>query len=188
MYYRGPLRAVCLKEDKMKKAVDVNKRTLEMEKENFIKACKIFQSCSLVLKIFCAVLIAGLFALVILALVNGKEQKTALALFVGGFIFLGTIIVSMNFISDIAKKLKDGETPFRYDIGDKIKGAGLSLCSGGFYGFLATPFTSAYDIGLFTVTFFVGYCGFCIVGAVVIMFAYIFNYGCKLQQEADETV
>ena len=102
MYYRGPLRAVCLKEDKMKKAVDVNKRTLEMEKENFIQACKIFQSCSLVLKIFCAVLIAGLFALVILALVNGKEQKTALALFVGGFIFLETIIVSMNFISDIA--------------------------------------------------------------------------------------
>ena len=172
----------------MKKAVDVNARTLQMEKKDFIEVCKVFHICSIILKVLCAVLIAGLFALVILAIINGKEQSTALAMFISGVVFFGTIIIAMNFVSSIVKKLKDGETPFRYDIGDKIKGAGSSLCSGGFSGFLLTAFTSAHNLGLFTVVFFVGYCGFCIVGAVVLMFSYIFNYGCKLQQESDETV
>lgn len=177
----------------MKKVIDVTKRTLEEEKKSFIELCKIFHSCSIILKVFCAVLLAGLFALMIFALIKGKGQMTALTLLVEGAVFFGTIIASMNFISAIVKKLKDGETPFRYDIGDKIKGAGLSLCSGGFLGFLAIFFTSTLanptdDIGLFTVVFFVGYCGFGIVGAVVTMFSYIFNYGCKLQQESDETV
>lgn len=176
----------------MKKAIDVAKRTLEEEKKSFIELCKIFHNCSIILKVFCAVLLTGMFALMIFALIKGKEQSTALALFINGAVFFGTIIVSMNFISAIVKKLKDGETPFRYDIGDKIKAAGLSLCSGGFLGFLAIFFASAFadttDIGLFIVVFFVGYCGFGIVGAVVTMFSYIFNYGCRLQQESDETV
>ncbi len=176
----------------MKKTIDVNERTLEMEKKDFIEACKIFHVCSIILKILCAVLMAGLFALLILAVINGKEQSTALAMCLSGTIFLGTIIVAMNFMSAIVKKLKDGETPFRYDIADKIKGAGFAVCSGGFLGFMTSPLTSTAlnnaDLGTFTVTFFVGYCGFCIVGSVILMFAYIFNYGCKLQQESDETV
>jgi len=171
------------------KTTDVTERTLEKEKNNFIQLCKIFHSCSIVFKVLCALFIVGLFALMVLALINDKEQMTALTLLVRGAIFFGTIIVSMNFISTITKKLEDGETPFRYDIGDKIKGAGLSLCFGGLLGFFATLFTSSFDIdGLFTVVFFVGYCGFGIVGAVVTMFSYIFNYGCKLQQESDETL
>lgn len=174
------------------KTTDVTERTLENEKKSFILLCKIFHSCSIVFKVLCAIFIVGLLALMVFALVNDKEQMAALTLLVRGTIFFGTIIVSMNFISTIAKKLEDGETPFRYDIGDKIKGAGISLCFGGLLGFFATSFTSAFadttDIGLFTIAFFVGYCGFCVVGAVVTMFSYIFNYGCKLQKESDETL
>lgn len=176
----------------MKKAIDVNDRTLEMEKKDFILVCKIFHACSIVLRALCGILIAGLLALLIFAVINGKELSAALALCLDGTIFLGTIIVGMNFMSAIVKKLKDGETPFRYDIADKIKGAGFAVCTGGFLGFLTSPLTSTAlnnaDLGTFTVIFFVGYCGFCIVGSIILMFAYIFNYGCKLQQESDETV
>ena len=168
------------------KTKDITERTIEEEKKSFIQLCKIFHSCSIVFKVLCAVFIAGLLALMVFALINDKEQMAALTLLVRGTIFFGAIIVSMNFISTIAKKLEDGETPFRYDIGDKIKGAGISLCFGGLLGFFATSFTSSFADGLFTIVFFVGYCGFCIVGAVVTMFSYIFNYGCKLQKESDE--
>ena len=90
----------------------------------------------------------------------------------------------------------DGKTisfarPVRYDIADKMKGLGYVLCGCGIIGamlFLISNllidklkndwFWNATGFGLV----------FMVVGLIFIAFALIFETGCKLQQESDETL
>lgn len=178
----------------MNKTVDINERTLEKEKKNFIEFCKAAEG---VLSVFLAIMIIGAIALVIVMIMDNvmknapvpsdSEYTTAEGIF-NGVVGLGMLIgysIAVNFGVKVFKKLKDGETPFRYEIADKIKAAGMTLFVTGFFaiaagimeGFFAFEDTSVrIDLDIF------------IWGALIIAIAYIFNYGCKLQQESDETI
>ena len=183
----------------MKKTVDINERTLEKEKKNFITFCKVAEA---FLSIMCAFMIVGAIAIVIILIMNfimknspvpsSNEYSTPEGIFMGVYLLVICIgmSISLNFGIKVFKTLKDGETPFRYEIADKIKAAGMSLIGTGIVyvaAELINGFFNAADVFGGEVSFNVDM-DFFIWGAVIIAVAYIFNYGCKLQQESDETI
>ncbi len=176
----------------MKKAVDITERTLEKEKKSFIEACSFWHGACVVLIVLCAL------TAIVGSLGTGIYSKSLSSVFesVSETATLIMYCISLNFGAAVFKKLKTGESPFRYDIADKIKGAGQVMVWGSIIiivletimnilmGFLdeagiakaGEAFNSAVNFPAF------------FAGGALLMIAYIFNYGCKLQQEADETV
>ena len=181
----------------MNKTVDINERTLEKEKKNFIEFCKAAEG---VLSVFLAIMIIGAIALVIVMIMDNamknapvpsdSEYTTAEGIF-NGIVGLGMLIgysIAVNFGVKVFKKLKDGETPFRYEIADKIKGAAMAVFVTATIDFIAEIIMGILEVnGIWeidvTITF-----DYFIWSAILFAVAYIFNYGCKLQQESDETL
>ena len=101
------------------------------------------------------------------------------------------ILITGIVIYHIFRRLRAAETPFCYDIADKIKGAGHAAWGIGFglLVFGAAAALSLSDRQLLRPYGF-GYVefGILILGALLTISAYVFNYGCKLQQESDETL
>ena len=183
----------------MNKTVDINERTLEKEKKSFITFCKVAE---VFLSIMCALMIVGAIAVAIMLIMwnimknspytSNSEFTTPEEIFNGIYIIVTCIgmAIAFNFGIKVFKTLKDGETPFRYEIADKIKAAGQVLFGAGIVhviGEVANGFLNATGVfvGELSVNLVTD---FFIWGAFLTAIAYIFNYGCKLQQESDETI
>ncbi|MBQ8613906.1 MAG: DUF2975 domain-containing protein [Ruminiclostridium sp.] len=182
----------------MEKVVNTIEKTLEKDKKKFIFVCKIAEVFSIVAL---AIFIVAIIAIAIMAVmsVTGvadavKEfgSPKAIMTMITDTLMLITFIIALNFSTKIFNKLKTGETPFQYDIANKIKGAGIALITGTFVcsilefvtGFLLSSGiiadTESYESIVST--------NYAVFGVVLVALAYVFNYGCKLQQESDETV
>ena len=181
----------------MSKKVDITKRTLEQEKQDFIKICKCFGILTNVIRILMAVCVVLLVLFAILGATGVSELSYEFTTKEGIVSTLSVCavcigyVIALNFGVSIFRTLRNGETPFRFDIADKIKGAGYALVVTGAVGFLLNvlvQFLVASGDLFFgnmqylpdTVPFF--------FGVMLIALAYVFNYGCKLQQESDETL
>ena len=176
---------------------DVMERTLEKEKEQFDRFCKLMHIVSTVASVLLAA--GAVFCLAVPVVQHiryvraGGTEDTARVIIgaVYTFLMLGGIALLMNFARNIFRRLQAAETPFCYDIADKIKGAGQAAWGIGFgllvFGSAATLFlkerSPLAQYGFGYVEF-----GILIVGAILGISAYVFNYGCKLQQESDETL
>ena len=176
---------------------DVMERTLEKEKEQFDRFCKLMHIVSTVASVLLAA--GAVFCLAVpvvqhIRYVRSGGTEDTVRVIVGAvytFLMLGGIALLMNFARNIFRRLRAAETPFCYDIADKIKGAGQAAWGIGFgllvFGSAATLFlkerSPLAQYGFGYVEF-----GILIVGAVLGISAYVFNYGCKLQQESDETL
>ena len=181
----------------MKKAVDVIKRTLEKDKKDFITVCKISEGFSIIFYSLCIMCVIAIAIMAILSAIMKKGGEMfgspeGIIVMVIDVLTLITYIVALNFSVKIFNKLKSGDTPFRYDIADKIKGAGTALIVGSLAGELIIFVKNILiDTGVIedveTFDIFAS-SGNVIFGVVLMALAYIFNYGCKLQQESDETV
>jgi hypothetical protein len=57
----------------------------------------------------------------------GAEMNDVLVIFVNSMVLLSGMVSALNFGRRIFKELKSGETPFRYDIADKVRGAFFAL-------------------------------------------------------------
>ncbi len=105
--------------------------------------------------------------------------------------YLTVLFLTANYMRRIFGRLKRSDTPFKYDIADKMKGLGYLLCGGGIVGALLFLISNLlidklennwfWDATAFGFVFMV-------VGLIFIAFALIFEKGCKLQQESDETL
>ncbi|MBQ8613907.1 MAG: hypothetical protein IJ416_06795 [Ruminiclostridium sp.] len=171
----------------MKKAVDVNARTLEEEKKDFVLICKVFEVLCIVITAvfaFIAVVVTGI------SVSLGAGIKDVLVFSANSAILLFGMISALNFGRTIFKSLKSGETPFRYDIADKVKGASLALLLSSFLSILVlggSCLISEAFAGICHYYFFILMSGF-VAGGILGIMSYVMNYGCKLQQESDETV
>ena len=176
---------------------DVMERTLAREKEQFDRFCKIIHILSTAA---CVLFACGAVFCMVMPLVRhfgfvrggGSESTAAVAAAaLYTFLLLGGIALLLNYARNIFRRLRAAETPFCYDIADKIKGAGQAAWLIGFgllvFGAAATLFLNDPQLlrpyGFGTVEF-----GILVLGAVLAIAAYVFNYGCKLQQESDETL
>lgn len=182
----------------IKKTVNIIERTLDKDKKDFITICKIGEIFSMVLTGISVIMSIALLIMLIMSLTgfvddSGKySSPEGIMSSANNLIMTLGIIIACNFSAHIFNKLKDGETPFRYDIADKIKGAGISLTVSGVICSVIECVRGILDgTGIFTDTPAfepLDFESYCIFGVFLITLAYVFNYGCKLQHEADETV
>lgn len=171
----------------MAKTVDLNERTLQQEKESFMLICKIFEvACIALLITFAAV--AVIVAAVIAA--KGAQTNDVVVLSLNSAVLLFGMVSALNFGRAIFRSLKSGETPFRYDIADKVKGASLALCVSGVLSFLAQSFSHGFSEAFADICHYYAFmaAGGCFVGALLGIMSYVMSFGCKLQQESDETI
>lgn len=185
----------------MKKAVDVIERTLEKDKKSFIFVCRMGEVFSILILVMCIIgaLAAGFMSVMyILGIAIDSEFATPhiaeeIYCMINGICIALGLAVTCNFSVKIFNSLKTGDTPFKYDIADKIKGAGITLIVTGLFGSL-TEFihTVLIDNRVFLGENTIGIISGCedmiILSVILMSVAYIFNYGCKLQQESDETL
>ncbi|MBR5959392.1 MAG: hypothetical protein IKZ98_00215 [Clostridia bacterium] len=183
---------------------DVLERTLAQEKTRYDKFCRMMHVLSTLL---CILFTAGAFFCLIVSTVQfiqysnqGGETNiisfTVPVLYL--FLVLGGIGLLWNSARHIFRRLRSAETPFCYDIADKIKGAGfLAMLLGVIWGIYRTMAELLIKNGRITLIWEpegfreLGYTfifSVIILGMVLMMTAYVFNYGCKLQQESDETL
>ena len=176
--------------------LNINERTHKKETAGFISACQVFEIFSIIGLVAFA---AGALFLIWEAAFNAESVSinTETSLFsviltdICYIICCIGICIALKFSSAIFGKLKNGETPFRYDIGDKIKAAGISLTVTGILVFMVKFICNllcSFDIITDIVAIDFSDSSLCLMGALICIFSYIFNYGCKLQQESDETL
>ena len=185
----------------MKKSGDAAERTLENEKKSFIFVCKMGEIFSILILAMCIIggLAAGFMsAMYILGIAIDSELATPhvaeeIYCMVNGVVVMAGLIIACNFAVKIFNTFKTGETPFRYDIADKIKKAGIVLVVTGLFGSVTEfVYTVLVDNSVFVGQNTIGVISGCedmiILSMVLMAVAYIFSYGCKLQQESDETL
>ncbi len=185
----------------MNKTVDINERTLEAEKNDFVGFCKVGEK---LLTLFYVMVVVGAVALFIMLILSNvmkneildEELRLKFTTANGIFdnvcniiIFIGTSIALRHFIK-VFQILKDGKTPFRYEVADKIKASGLIFLNTGVIALIAEFIRLVLTVlNLYnsdeTIVFELSPL---IWAAGLLAIAYIFNYGCKLQQESDETI
>lgn len=185
----------------MKKAVDAVERTLESEKKSFIFVCKLGEIFSVIILVMCIIgglAAAFMSAMYILGIAIDSEFATPhvaeeIYCMINGVLIVAGLITACYFSVKIFNALKTGETPFRHDIADKIKKAGIVLILTGLFGSVTEfIYTVLVDKGVFVGQNTIGVISGCedmiILSMVLMAVAYVFNYGCKLQQESDETL
>lgn len=171
----------------MNKTVDINERTLEKEKQEFATVCKFFEVLCTVMLVVVALIMLGVVGVIA---VMGAELKDVMVLFVNSIILLFGMTSALNFGRAIFKSLKSGETPFRYDIADKVKGAALALLMCGIASIIVqsvSPIFSEKFSDICHYYFFIAL-GNIFIGLLLGIMSYVMNFGCKLQQESDETI
>ncbi|MBO6231305.1 MAG: DUF2975 domain-containing protein [Ruminiclostridium sp.] len=174
------------------KTVDVNERTLEQEKQYLKKTSEIVR-----IEAVCfAIALILLMVVETIPSVSDDGIDTSLLFWVK-LIFLpfqaAAAIVVSNFVTRLFKEIENGDTPFRYSIADKMKGlsdavmvCGVIFALPQFVNQIICIFTDLPDktsnsAGVIML-------GGVFLGLVFKALSYIFGYGCKLQQESDETL
>ena len=186
----------------MNKTVNVLERTLEKEKNNFIKASK---GTYYFIQVIRGLLLAFLILTGIMLIVNTiglifklseyKDNPQALfALFIGATAIL-SYYIPIGFAAEIFDKFRKGQTPFQYDVADKMKGAAISLL---IFSAIAQVLCLIYNTlisnNVFTAELeHISINGnidlnVFLFGILIYAFSYVFSYGAKLQQESDETL
>ena len=183
---------------------DVLEKTLAKEKMQYDHCCKFMHIFSIVMSIMFAVAAALCLIVPTVQHIQQRNQEAGTdirstivsALYL--FLVVGGIGMLWNSGRHIFRRLRTVETPFCYDIADKIKGTGILgvmlaviwrvyrtiadlLIKNGTIRLVweADAYRELGDTIIFSVA---------MLGVVLIIVAYVFNYGCKLQQEADETL
>ena len=97
-------------------------------------------------------------------------------------------LIAVNFLRIAFKKLSSSDSPFREDVATGMRRLSLVLIWGGAGSMIIAPF-------LHSKAPVVGSSGFNLFGFFIMVaglmfdaFSLIFKYGCKLQQESDETL
>lgn len=129
-----------------------------------------------------------LFVAVIGQLIEGKDGMWS-TLFIAYYALVFFLL--SNFMRLLFKRLKESDTPFRYDIADKMKGAAGVLTFGSLAGMVLFIVYMLFFYSAALPDFFIVQTVnivILVIGMILQAFALIFEYGCKLQQESDETL
>lgn len=181
----------------MDKTIDLNEKALEKEKQDFNKMCRFFEMLATVFRIIMMMCVPILLVFYIIGALGWVELGEALSSAEGLVSTIGLCIIcigyiiALNFGVKIFRTVRTAETPFRYDVADKMKGAGTALIVTGIIGFVLNVLVRVLmangTLHFDSLTYMPDTVPF-LFGAFLIALAYIFNYGCKLQQESDETI
>ncbi len=171
----------------MAKTVDITERTFEQEKEEFSTVCKVFEVACIMMFVAFAVIVAVVLGVII---AGGAALSDIIVLAVNSLVLLLGMSSALNFGRAIFKSLRSGETPFRYDIADKVKGASIALAMSGLLGILLQSVSHIFSEAFGDICHYYAFIavGNIFIGVLLGIMSYVMNYGCKLQQESDETL
>ena len=173
------------------KTVDVNERTLEQERQYLKRTGEIER-----IEAVCFA-IALILLMVRDIIPSGSDGEELSVMFWVKLIFLpfqavAAIVVS-NFVIGLFKEIEKSDTPFRYSVADKIKGlsdavmvCGVIFALPQFINQIICIFSNLSDTTSNSAAVII--LGGIFLGLVFKALSYIFGYGCKLQQESDETL
>lgn len=175
----------------MKTSIKKSKKTSEIEKKEFIKFCRIC-------KIIAITMSGGMFICsltfiyeMLIDIVLGNRWNTFLFSAENAITLIG-MCISFTFIAKMFDELKTGSSPFTYSLADKIKSAAKIMLITGIIGYIIKIVSSVlFYSGIYNdvdLLIYEGEIACLIIGFMLISLAYIFRYGCKLQQESDETL
>ena len=184
----------------MKKTVDVNAITLEKEKESFVKTTKGLHSVFTVLQVLSLMLAIMTSIMLVMTGIIAVFKISDSFSFPDIYLTLTLLVISVcyfiafNHARKIFDIFKSGESPFRYDVADKMKGAATAIIAANLInfaigliylavgGFMKLSNDEVFEMAIkFDL-------GSLILGILIYAFSYVFNYGAKLQQESDETL
>ena len=174
----------------MAKTIDINERTLEQEQKNFMCFCKISHILLIIARIVVIVAVVFGFVAGVASFKGNSENGQDVFMAVYALVLCIGMVISVNHGIGVFKKLRCGGTPFTCDIADKIKAVGITLIATAGVSFVVSAVKSTLVLfGVLTGEVKVEIeLGFLLAGFMACALAYIFNYGCKLQQESDETI
>lgn len=184
----------------MNKTINVLERTLEKEKESFVKTNKVLHFVFIVLQILSLMLaIMTSMMLIIMGIASVFGFADSKEIF-DVYLTLTLLVISVcyfiafNHARNIFNIFKSGESPFRYDVADKMKGAATAIIAANLINFAinliyfaAVGFMKLNNDEAFEMAINFDLGNF-ILGILIYAFSYVFNYGAKLQQESDETL
>ena len=184
----------------MNKTINVLERTLEKEKESFVKTNKVLHFVFIVLQILSLMLAIMTSIMLVMMGINNVFKISDSFSFPDIYLTLTLMVISVcyfiafNHARKIFDIFKSGESPFRYDVADKMKGAATAIIAANLInfaigliylavgGFMKLSNDESFEI---VINFDLGSL---ILGILIYAFSYVFNYGAKLQQESDETL
>ena len=184
----------------MNKTVDVNAVTLEKEKKSFVKTNKVLHFVFIVLQILTLMLAIMTSIMLVMTGINAVFEFSDSISFPDIYLTLTLLVISVcyfiafNHARKIFDIFKSGESPFRYDVADKMKGAATAIIAANLInfaigliylavgGFMKLSNDESFEIVINLDL------GSLILGILIYAFSYVFNYGAKLQQESDETL
>lgn len=184
----------------MNKTVDANAITLEKEKESFVKTNKVLHLVFIVLQILSLMLAIMTSIVLVMMGINNVFKISDSFSFPDIYLTLTLMVISVcyfiafNHARKIFDIFKSGESPFRYDVADKMKGAATAIIAANLINFAIGLIYLAVGgfMKLSNDEFFEMEINFdlgsLILGILIYAFSYVFNYGAKLQQESDETL
>ncbi len=184
----------------MNKTINVLERTLEKEKESFVKTNKVLHFVFIVLQILSLMLAIMTSIMLIMAGINAVFEFSDSISFPNVYPILTLLVISVcyfiafNHARSIFDIFKSGESPFRYDVADKMKGAATAIIAANLInfaiglvyfavgGFMKLNNDESFEMAIkFDL-------GNLVLGIMIYAFSYVFSYGAKLQQESDETL
>ena len=174
------------------KTVDVNQRTLEQEKQ-YLKQT------SGIVRVEAVCFAVALMMLIVQEMISSApaDGESVSALFIVKLVFLpfqaAAAIIITKFVIALFNEIEKSETPFRYSVADKLKGLSNAIIGGSIiFGapYLITTLVYAFTEteGQHTNASAVIMLGGMCLGVLFRALSYIFGYGCRLQQESDETL
>lgn len=184
----------------MNKTINVLEKTLEKEKESFVKTNKVMYFVFIVLQILSLMLAIMTSIMLIMAGINAVFEFSDSISFPDVYPILTLLVISVgyfiafNHARSIFDIFKSGESPFRYDVADKMKGAATAIIVTNitifiigilFWGIVYFLKFNLEEFSDMRITFDLGNL---VLGIMLYAFSYVFSYGAKLQQESDETL
>lgn len=166
---------------------DINERTLEQERNKLKQCCNI-------VKIEAVVLILVYICTTARQLINARNVGSASATIICTLVALVDVVLMIgvtSIIIGIFHDIERSDSPFVYSIADKIKGLSNLVFAGAGLHFVIFMVNELKGIfGGYVINSVDGVMGVVglLIGVVLMAISYIFAYGCKLQQEYDETL
>lgn len=154
----------------------------EMSHEKFTKMCRMLKLLLRILQLF---LLAEVFFGFLEFFSGSRDAESVIALpmrLANTF----SMLIALRFGAAAFRSMERSETPFLYDVSDKVKAASFWLVGGGIVCSLYKGIVGLFGFDLFSSE--LSLTGNLVSGMILFALVYVIEQGCRLQKESDETL
>lgn len=154
----------------------------EMSHEKFTKMCRMLKLLLWILQLF---LLSELVFWGI-EFFSGSHDAESMLLLLAKAIYTFSMLIALRFGAAAFRSMERSETPFLYDVSDKIKAAAQWLLGGSILCSLYKGIVGLFGFDLFSSE--LSMTGSLTAGMILFALVYVIERGCRLQKESDETL